>query len=86
VTDDELDLIERLAGSAGLIKVWDGSEWRDLRVVVKHLVTHIKGLQARCDAHEQRFDALLNEYDKTLRTLDDAHAEIATLGNLLRNG
>lgn len=84
MTDDELDLIDRLAASAGLVKVWDGTEWRDLRVVVKHLCAHIRDVQGRCAALEERTAVLLAEHERVLGTLDEAHAEIATLGTLLR--
>lgn len=84
MTDDELDLVERLAGSAGIIKVWDGQQWIDLRVTVKHLCTHVRDVQAKNAALEDRHVVLMAEHDRVLGLLDSAHAEIAMLGALLR--
>lgn len=86
MTDDEIDLAERLAMSAGLIKVWNGNEWQDLRYLMRDLCAYIRTLHARVEALNERTDLLLGEHERVLVQLDEAHAEVATLGSLLREG
>lgn len=86
MTEEEVDLAERLAMSAGLIKVWNGRDWQDLRYLMKDLCAYIRTLHAQLDALNERTDLLLAEHERTLVRLDEAHAEVATLGSLLREG
>jgi hypothetical protein len=84
MTSDEVDTVEHLALSAGLIKVWDGEQYLDLRIVVKELCQHARNLQAQVDVLQERAALTEREQQRLLTVVDEAHAEIAMLGSLLR--
>jgi hypothetical protein len=84
--DEVLNHYGRLSQSAGLVKVFDGSEWLDLRLVVKEIIAEARRQRERADDAESRLDIAIDELDRANNALDAAHAEVSLLGALLRDG
>jgi hypothetical protein len=86
MTDDQLDMYNRLTQSAGLIKVFDGTEWLDLRLIVREIVAEVHRERGRANRVEHELEAAHVELDRAAQALDSAHAEVQMLGALLREG
>lgn len=63
MTEDDLVLLSRMVTSAGLIKVWDGSAWADLRVKMNYAINEHQKLLQKLDEIEQFCEELKAEND-----------------------
>lgn len=84
MTDDDLTLYERLAQSAGLIQVFDGHEWLDLRLVIKAIINETRHERALANRLTEQIVELQTQLDTLNTHLDEAHHEVTTLSTLLR--
>lgn len=84
IDPETLTMYERLSHSAGLVKVFDGREWLDLRSVVKEIIAALRSAYEQIEVLEAAGETHEGEIALLLDSLDAAHAEVSMLGALLR--
>jgi hypothetical protein len=72
VTEDELLVVSRMIKTAGLIKVWNGQRWIDLRDHMMNVITSYQSLAIELNELKTFTDELTKENEELKRLLFSA--------------